>query len=553
MNQSMNRGSGLKRAPLALSLSLVLAAGVVSDAFAVDNSARISAVREQIAQHRQSSSVKAALKAQRQNRLERARAKAGATSSAAPTTLGAAAVTNCNDAGAGSLRNAVETAVDGDTVDLTALACSTITLTTGSIVVGADNLTIQGPGAGALTIDANTSDVAFDFIGYGAFEIADATVTNGHYFDYCGGAIWSYYGDVVLTDAVVSNSTVEGYGYLGGAGVCNYFGDVVVTNSTLTGNTASEDEMVAMGAAAFSKYGSVVVTDSVVTGNTSESGFLGFGGAIYAGSDVSLTRSTVSNNSVSGGYWAGGGGVYLYTGTLTMTDSTISGNTSSGNGGGAFVDGLTAINSTFSGNSAGSYSGAAAVMGGDAVLTSSTITGNTAADGGGVLLVNPSSVTLNSVLAYGNTSTSPYYYGADVDGSGSKGSFPVISGSNNLIGDSLLTLPADTLSADPLLGPLANNGGPTLTHALLTGSPAIDAGNNVAGLANDQRGSGYARVVGAAADIGAFEMQQGGGDPGPGPGPVELITPRAVPAASTWALGMLALLLGLVGWRRNGR
>lgn len=551
MKQSLDRGLGLKRAPLALSLSLVLAAGVVSDAFAVDNANRINAVREQVAQHRQSSSVKDALKTQRQNRLERARAKASASSSAAPVTLGAAAVTNCNDSGPGSLRDAVGTASDGDTLNLTALACSTITLTTGSIVVDVDNLTIQGPGAGALTIDANANDVAFDFVGYGAFEIADATVTNGQYFDYCGGAIWSYYGDVVLTDAVVSNSSVDGYGYLGGAGVCNYFGDVVVTNSTLTGNTVTEDDLAAMGAAAFSKYGSVIVTDSVVTGNSSDSGFLGLGGAIYAGGDVSLTRSTVSNNSVSGSYYGLGGGVYLYQGTLTMTDSTMSGNTASSNGGGAFVDGLSAVNSTFSGNTAELFGGAAVGTGGAVEVSSSTITGNTAVETGGLFMSNPASVALNSVLAYGNTSLEQYYYGVDLDGSGSKGGFPVISGSNNLVGDSFLTLPAGTLSVDPLLGPLASNGGPTQTHALLAGSPAIDAGNNVAGLANDQRGSGFARVVDAAADIGAFEVQ--GVDPGPGPGPVELITPRPVPAASTWALGMLALLLGLVGWRRTGR
>jgi hypothetical protein len=72
-------------------------------------------------------------------------------------------------------------------------------------------------------------------------------------------------------------------------------------------------------------------------------------------------------------------------------------------------------------------------------------------------------------------------------------------------------LPPDTLHADPHLAPLADNGGPTATHAIAADSPAIDAGNNVAGLDTDQRGSGFARVVGAAADIGAFELA-GDGD-----------------------------------------
>ena len=71
-------------------------------------------------------------------------------------------------------------------------------------------------------------------------------------------------------------------------------------------------------------------------------------------------------------------------------------------------------------------------------------------------------------------------------------------------------VPPDTLDADPLLAPLADNGGPTLTHALLAGSPAIDTGDNFFGLPTDQRGS--PRVSGVATDIGAFELQQPQGD-----------------------------------------
>ena len=72
--------------------------------------------------------------------------------------------------------------------------------------------------------------------------------------------------------------------------------------------------------------------------------------------------------------------------------------------------------------------------------------------------------------------------------------------------DATVTLPADTLHDDPLLGALADNGGPTQTLALLPGSPAIDTGNNVAGLATDQRGAGFPRVMGSSADIGAYEV-----------------------------------------------
>ena len=80
-----------------------------------------------------------------------------------------------------------------------------------------------------------------------------------------------------------------------------------------------------------------------------------------------------------------------------------------------------------------------------------------------------------------------------------------IYGANNIIGGSVLSLPGDTLNSDPRLAPLGNNGGPTLTHALLSDSPAIDRGNNAAGLGYDQRGIGFPRVKGAGADIGAYE------------------------------------------------
>ena len=74
----------------------------------------------------------------------------------------------------------------------------------------------------------------------------------------------------------------------------------------------------------------------------------------------------------------------------------------------------------------------------------------------------------------------------------------------------MLPVPVDTILAqDPLLAPLASNGGPTATHALLSGSPAIDAGNNSQGASFDQRGSGYSRVIGAAPDIGAYELGAG--------------------------------------------
>ena len=113
-----------------------------------------------------------------------------------------------------------------------------------------------------------------------------------------------------------------------------------------------------------------------------------------------------------------------------------------------------------------------------------------------------------------------------------------VGGANNLIASvgAGITLPADTLNADPLLLPLADNGGPTRTHALAAASPARDAGNNSAKLATDQRG--HARLAGPAVDIGAVEM-----DPA--------VARSPVPAASAWALAVLAALLGWIGAHRR--
>ena len=83
--------------------------------------------------------------------------------------------------------------------------------------------------------------------------------------------------------------------------------------------------------------------------------------------------------------------------------------------------------------------------------------------------------------------------------------FNEVAGADNLVGTSNIPLPADTISAEPRISPLADNGGRTRTHALWAGSPAVDMGNNNAGLEFDQRGRGFARVKGGRADIGAYE------------------------------------------------
>ena len=478
--------------------------------------------------------MRAQLKAQRAQHLAAVQARLGATPHAKgvqPKAL--VAVTNCNDAGAGSLRDAVASAATGDTIDMTTLACSTITLTTGSIAIGQDDLTIAGPGATALTIDADDSSTVFDFLGTGALAVNAVTLTNGYSNGYSGGAIWAYYGDITLQDSVISNS----YVYDGGAAAAyTVYGAIDLSSSTVSGNEAYA--YVATGALT-SKYGDVGLMESTVTNNQADAYLVTFGGGVYANGTALVALSSVSQNSATGFYYgAWAGGVYGLYGAA-IVQSTISGNHADSNGGGFTTENLMMLNSTVSGNDSGAYAGGGSVFGGQAMLTNSTITGNSAGSAtGGFWATDPTVITLNSTIAFGNTESSPSVYGADLGGYGGVTVNPAYG--NNLVGNTFLVLPAGTLTADPLLGPLANNGGPTLTHALGAGSPAIDTGNNLASLATDQRDVGFDRVVGAAADIGAFEVQLTLSEP-----------PRLVPTTSVWGLGLLGTLLGFFGWRQG--
>jgi hypothetical protein len=225
-----------------------------------------------------------------------------------------------------------------------------------------------------------------------------------------------------------------------------------------------------------------------------------------------------------------GGGAKV-AGGLTAQFSTISGNTSGGIGGGAYVKGnATIFNSTFSANRA-TFSGAlqeVPLYGGQTasnLIVNSTISGNVAHFDTAVVLKGDSTVA-NSTIAFNK----------DIGGNDSCGvvleavrtlhlessivamnqcdrgrerdvSAAHVIGANNIVGYSTVFLPRDTLHVNPQLAPLAYYGGPTKTHALQCDSPAINRGNNTAGLSYDQRGPGHPRVHGARADIGAFEQQ----------------------------------------------
>jgi hypothetical protein len=254
---------------------------------------------------------------------------------------------------------------------------------------------------------------------------------------------------------------------------------------------------------------------TITNGNGIGSGNSDGGGILNSGGTLTITDSTISGNTGNRG-----GGVANNRGTLTITGSTISGNTAPDAGGGVysstasdFVSSKTTItNSTISGNTATTFVGGGIYnFGGLTDIRFSTITNNTArgdGDGSGVFSFGDSSTrteVLSTIISANQ--------GTDVD-SHTTSSF--LSKGYNLIGDGNATgsfnQTGDQVIGDDLpgLGPLANNGGPTQTHALLSGSPAIDAipqGTNGCGtdIATDQRG--VSRPQGSACDIGSFELE----------------------------------------------
>jgi uncharacterized repeat protein (TIGR01451 family)/CSLREA domain-containing protein len=263
---------------------------------------------------------------------------------------------------------------------------------------------------------------------------------------------------------------------------------VAFNNLTIRNGTASG----ASGGAINIHLGSVTVNECSLTGNRADSN----GGAIIVSSgSLNVIKSTLSANQAN----ANGGGLYNAA-AVTLSATTLSNNSSNSLGGGLF-NGATAtlINSTLSGNNAtlqggGVYNAAAST----ASVTNVTLALNTAAAGGGVF--NAGTATLKNTLLNANT-------GGNCSGT-------IISNGNNLDSGATCAFSAagDIVNTNPLLAALANNGGPTATHALSTGSPAIDAGNNTGCPTTDQRGvprpaDGNNDTV-ATCDIGAYEVSE---------------------------------------------
>ena len=431
----------------------------------------------------------------------------------APHTPATIAVNRCADSGTGTLRAAIAAAGEGDTIDLSALQCSVVTLTQGAIPVPLNDLTVAGPGAARLAIDGAGADRVFVHYGYGTLRLQQLNVRNGASvvggYHVTGGACILSGGNVVLDHAAVRDCFASAEGVYGGgilaAGVALY-------TSTLSGNVALSANpstfTAAYGGGAMAYFGTVALYDSTVTGNRAAHdpadgrGSYCTGGGVFADLGGYALRSTIANN-----YSYGTGGGFAAHAGVFLTDSTISANTAKLKaGGGLFVR-------TF----------------GDSLqFNNSTVAFNRATLGGGIYVSGqPRALLMQSTIVANNT-------GADFAAASSL----TVTGTNNLVmAAANAALPADTLGSDPLLLPLAENGGPTRTHALAPASPAREAGANPADLATDQRGR--PRVVGAAPDIGAVEMEAA----------ASLVA--STPGLSATAGVALIALLGAIGMCRQ--
>jgi predicted outer membrane repeat protein len=400
-----------------------------------------------------------------------------------------------------SLREAILAAnadAAADTIDFS--VTGTIQLTdvghAGEVVIS-DHLTINGPGASVLTVQAfNPSATLGD--GERIFNVDDGSAT--------------------LKVVTVSGLTLTGgdtaSGYGGGA-ILN-FENLTITDCAISDNNSGTATVTTRGGGIYNRGGDLVIADSAVSGNTSR----GRGGGIYSRlGSLSIIRSTISGNEANAA--VGGGGLYGNASTITIDSSTISGNTAGTGGGfGSAGDG-TITNSTISGNSAALGGGGIFVGSGSVTVRHSTITLNRAdsdnnASGTGGGLSGPA--TLDHTIVAGNlrsVSTRD-----DISGTlAASSAYNLIGVDTGLTGISNGTngnqIGTGAAPIDALLGPLAANGGPTLTHQLLVGSPAIDMGDPAVPSppTNDQRGAPFARVAdgdgagGARIDMGAYERQ----------------------------------------------
>jgi CSLREA domain-containing protein len=337
-----------------------------------------------------------------------------------------------------------------------------------------NDLTINGAGADITIIDANHLDRGMQLFNGVTATLNDITITNGFTpiasARHCwGGAIDNEGGTLTIRDSILSNNTTKrqpgGLDGCEGGGVDNYQGTLIIERTTITGNTTGDgvepSRKAGFGGGVANWDGTMIIRDSVINDNT-------------AGDTIDNMRD------------GKGGGVFSSGGTVTIENTTISGNTAHGFGGGTFVDRGTMD------------------------LIHVTITGNTADSdndfggfhGGGVHQENVTVNLKNSIVAGNQDLTSSTSH--DCSGTVTSQGYNLVGVGTGCPSDGT----GDQTTSNPKLEALADNGGPTQTHAMEYTSPAVDGiPNGVNGCGTDyttdQRGE--TRPIGGLCDIGAYE------------------------------------------------
>ena len=447
---------------------------------------------------------------------------------------GTVVVDRCNDQDGisyfgKSLRLAINLALENDTVDLSGLACSTISLERGELYVD-KALVLAGPTDHVLTIDAHGASRVIHHYGTGSLLVNHLALANGAVTG-DGGCVKSE-GIATLQQSSISgcNATARGGGIYGpqvrlkystvansfayaGGGV--YSPGVLLRHSTISGNTAQSGGGVGINGELRSYY-------STINGNTAADGAGIHFAFAYSDPPERIYDSLITNNSAS----HSGGGVFAMKSSygrnsneIRLRRTTVSDNFAVYNGGGLYGT-VYAVQSTISGNQAGAPGGAAGLSTYSSNLLNTTVSGNVGATGG----IRAIFLQLrNCTIAFNRT---PYFGGVIggiwVDTAGIESTIITKNLGGNLstdigithvstpFGSNLISsanVPSIVSTADARLAPLAYHGGAVETHGLRTGSQAINAGSNPTGIQTDARGDGFPRVALGAPDIGAYERQ----------------------------------------------
>ena len=356
----------------------------------------------------------------------------------------------------------------------------------------------------------------------GAMTVISSTISNNS-AAFGGGGVYNGNGPLALTNCTISNNTVTPNSVTPtqGGGLLNEItGTATVTNCTFSGNTAQgSGQNAGQGGGVYNSGGTITVNGGNFTSNSAASDGGGFYTRITSVNNlVVINNATFANNYSA----ADGGGIRAhYSAIVTVNGCTFVGNNASSEGGaidGSVAAKLTIINSTFTNNYAGTIGGALNCGLGTVSFINDSITGNRVGSvyGGGINIRSTGVVLQNTIVAgnFQGSGTTPnditgnWGPGAPADPSssyniiGAGGADGLVNGSNhNQVGVTNLGV-----------GPLASNGGPTQTMALLTGSPAIDRGSNAFVTTGETDQRGLTRIVNGTVDIGAFEVQ-----PPPGP------------------------------------